>query len=166
MSRAFVKEDARTDAELVPPRAPLPAGVVNRVTPRGQRLLLEERRALQAERDRLQADGASLDILDERLEALAARIASAEVVAARPADGRVGFGATVGVVALERGATAEPRRLTIVGVDEADPTVGRVAFVSPVARALEGARVGDVVRFEVAGTVRCLRVVSVDAGAD
>jgi transcription elongation factor GreB len=166
MSRAFVREDARTDAELVPPRAPLPEGVANRVTRRGHRLLLEERRSLEAERDRLQAEGASLEHLDERLEALAGRIAGAEVVASLPAEGRVVFGVTVGVVSVDRAAPATPRRLTIVGVDEADPAMGRVAFVSPVARALEGARVGDEVRFEVAGTVRRLRVVSVEADPD
>jgi transcription elongation factor GreB len=33
----------------------------------------------------------------------------------------------------------------IVGVDEADPSAGRVSWLSPIAKALMGARAGDVV---------------------
>ena len=36
------------------------------------------------------------------------------------------------------------RRYEIVGVDEADPAHGRIAFVSPIARALLGKAIGDV----------------------
>jgi len=63
VSRAFVKEDARSDAELVPPRPPLPAEVENLVTERGWRLLHEERDALQGERERLDAAGAPVDVV-------------------------------------------------------------------------------------------------------
>jgi len=52
---------------------------------------------------------------------------------------RVGFGATVDLVD-EDGARY---RYRIVGEDEADPEQGLVSWVSPLARALEGARVGD-----------------------
>ena len=48
MSRGFVKEDDQEEAPLIPPRAPLPDGVANYVTPRGMRLLLEERDAIGA----------------------------------------------------------------------------------------------------------------------
>jgi transcription elongation factor GreB len=157
MSRAFVKEDAGTDAELVPPRPPLPEGAENLVTPRGWRLLHEERDALQAERERLDAAGAPAGALEERLEALLARIASARVTPADGRDGIVRFGATVAVDVLGRREPAT-QRLTIVGVDEADPMSGRVAFVSPIGRALLGARVGDEVAIEGAGGERRWRV--------
>jgi transcription elongation factor GreB len=35
----------------------------------------------------------------------------------------------------------------IVGVDEADPAVGAISWISPLARALLKAREGDVVKF-------------------
>jgi transcription elongation GreA/GreB family factor len=70
-----------------------------------------------------------------------ARRASAQVVGEPPNDGRVHFGSTV---TLERG---DGRRQTfrIVGEDEADPATGTIAYVSPLARALTGKQVGDVV---------------------
>jgi transcription elongation GreA/GreB family factor len=37
------------------------------------------------------------------------------------------------------------QKYRIVGEDEADPKAGSISFVSPVARALMGKRVGDVV---------------------
>ncbi len=142
MSRAFVKEDAHADAELVPPRAPLPEGVPNLVTPRGWHMLQEERDALHAERARLDATGEPVDTVQERLEALLARIASAQVTPPAATDGIVHFGATVDIDVLGS-PQAATQRLTIVGVDEADPMAGRVAFVSPIGAALLGARVGD-----------------------
>ena len=163
MSRAFVKEDAQVDLELVPPRAPLPEGMPNWVTHCGWRMLLDEREAWQVERDRRQAEDGVVEALDERLDALSARIATARVVDTDVRDGVVRFGATVAVADPSRLGAGETRRLTVVGVDEADPTTGRVAFVSPVARALLGARVGDEVSYEVAGRPRRLRVVAIEA---
>lgn len=157
MSRAFVKEDARSEAELVPPRAPLPEGIPNLVTPRGWRLLHEERDALNADRTRLDAAGEPVDALEERLEALLARIASAQVTPAGDCDGVVRFGATVDVDVL---GAPQPttQRLSIVGVDEADPMAGRIAFVSPIGGALLGARVGDEVALDGASGRRRWRV--------
>jgi transcription elongation factor GreB len=163
VSRAFVKEDARSDAELVPPRPPLPDGVENLVTPRGWRLLHEERDALQGERARLDAAGAPVDVVEERLEALLARIASARVTPADGRDGVVRFGATVDVDVLG-GQRPARQRLTLVGVDEADPMAGRVAFVSPIGRALLGARIGDEVTIDGAGGARRWRVQAIVDG--
>ena len=50
MSRGFVKEDDQEEAPFIPPRAPLPDGVPNLVTPRGLRHLLEERSRLEEQR--------------------------------------------------------------------------------------------------------------------
>jgi len=52
------------------------------------------------------------------------------------------FGATV-TIARDDGRRQAWR---IVGEDEADPTHGTLSYVSPVARALLGKRIGDVVR--------------------
>jgi transcription elongation GreA/GreB family factor len=54
----------------------------------------------------------------------------------------VGFGATV-TFAL-RGKT---RTITIVGDDEADPANGLLAWSAPLARAMMGAEVGELVDF-------------------
>ena len=69
------------------------------------------------------------------------RRASAQLSEPELAEGKVQFGRTVEV---ERD---DGRRQTfrIVGEDEADPAQGRISYVSPLARALVGAAVGDVV---------------------
>jgi transcription elongation factor GreB len=40
----------------------------------------------------------------------------------------------------------EQRTVTIVGVDEADASAGRISWISPLARALRGASLGDLRR--------------------
>jgi transcription elongation factor GreB len=82
-----------------------------------------------------------LALLQGRLGDLAARIGSAqsvEVPSGAPSEVR--FGTTVTVRAT---ATGELKRFTVVGVDEADAVTGRVAFVSPIARALLGRSAGE-----------------------
>jgi len=80
--------------------------------------------------------------IDRRIRHLTGRLDSAHVVdpAAQKSD-RVLFGATV-TVADEEGAE---RAYQIVGVDETDGAAGRVSWISPIAKALLGARVGDAV---------------------
>ena len=51
------------------------------------------------------------------------------------------FGAEVTV----RAEDGSERSYRLVGVDEAEPAAGSIAFVSPLARALLGKRLGDVV---------------------
>lgn len=150
MSRAFVKEGAPDEPPIIPPRAPLPAGVPNYVTARGLALLREERAGLEAERAGLSAAGDDgpeevdrkrrLEVATGRLKALTERIARSQVVDLRsqPPEA-VRFSATV--TATDGDGTE--RTFQIVGVDEADASEGRVAFTSPVARSLIGKRVGD-----------------------
>ena len=52
---------------------------------------------------------------------------------------RVRFGSRV-TVELEDGSR---REFEIVGEDEADPAVGKIAYVAPVAAAMIGAQLGD-----------------------
>lgn len=79
--------------------------------------------------------------IDRRLRFLMNRLAHAEVVdpAQQPQRDRVFFGATV-TYATERD---EEITVSIVGVDEADMTAGKISIGSPVALALLRARVGD-----------------------
>lgn len=145
MSRAFVNEDAGADRPDLP-EMPVPPGP-NIVTPRG----LAD---LQARLARRQADLAALrarpDRLDKLPEAAAerdirwleARLRAAVVIDPAAHNlSEVAFGLAVTVVDADgREATYE-----ITGVDEADATRNRIAPDSPLARALLGARVGDVV---------------------
>jgi transcription elongation GreA/GreB family factor len=50
----------------------------------------------------------------------------------------------------------------IVGVDEADPSAGLVAFVAPLARALLGRRVGEAVTVRAPKGDGELAIVSID----
>lgn len=79
-------------------------------------------------------------MLDRDLRYYAARVDGAILIdpAEQPAD-HVGFGMTVSV----EDPRGEPQRFTIVGEDEADVSASRISYVSPLARALEGARVGE-----------------------
>ena len=147
MSKAFTSEETASDPILVRPRPPLPEGVPNYVTPRGLQQLRDE--VVRLEQDRAHAEAseddarsARLAAINTRLAELNARIGSAVVLdSSAAASDEVRFGATVSV----RNADGSERRYQIVGVDEAEARAGRVAFVSPLARALLGRRVGDTV---------------------
>jgi transcription elongation GreA/GreB family factor len=71
-----------------------------------------------------------------------ARRASAQLTEPVAAPGQVQFGRTVHI---ER---EDGRRQTfqIVGEDEADPSIGKISYVSPLAQALLGNEAGDVVQ--------------------
>ncbi len=146
MSRAFVKEDG-PDNEPLPdlPISPHP----NYVTPRGLAALRDRLAAVQAELARLKTRADRLDKLPEKaaerdIRYLEARLRSAIPVdpAGQPRD-EVAFGAHV-TVADEDGAEAV---YEIVGEDEADAGANRIAPQAPLARALLGAHVGDVVEW-------------------
>ena len=66
---------------------------------------------------------------------------------------------------MVQGDSSQPRQIDILGVDEADATSGRIAFVAPLARALLGKRPGDVVSFRTPRGEEELEVLSVRYGA-
>jgi len=142
MSRAFVKEDDNGGIEPLPDRPVSPHP--NIVTAEGLALIdrtltdLQERHAaaLQAE------DRAAQAAIARDLRYWNTRRASAQVVKPPDTPGKVAFGTTV---TIERD---DGRKQTwrIVGEDEADPAHGTLSYVSPVAQALMGKQIGDVVR--------------------
>jgi transcription elongation factor GreB len=142
--------------------------VPNYVTARGLALLQEELAALGAERAAAEREpegpsrAQALTALASLRAQLEARIASAEVVP--PPAGApdvVRFGATVTV----EGAGGV-RSWHIVGVDEADAAQGRLAFVSPLARALLGRRAGDAVTLRTPRGEEALEILDVRYGGD
>ncbi|MGI4738510.1 MAG: GreA/GreB family elongation factor [Janthinobacterium lividum] len=153
MSRGFVKEDDAQMPPIVPPRAALPPGTPNYVTPTGLEQLRTELATLEATRAAAEADHTNdtdrthrLSLLNGRLALLTERLASARVVdpATQP-PGEVRFGATVTLRTVQGGRAGFERTFTIVGVDEADITLGKIGFVAPIARAVQGARLGQTV---------------------
>ncbi|UOQ97237.1 GreA/GreB family elongation factor [Hymenobacter sp. 5317J-9] len=148
MSRGFVKEDDAQTPPIIPPRAALPPGTPNYVTPRGLELLRAELAALEAERAQAEANRDNdtdrthqLSLYNGRIALLTERLGSAKVVdpAGQPPK-EVRFGAAVTLRTVSGGKVGFERRFTIVGVDEADIAEGKVAFVAPIARAVLGAK--------------------------
>jgi transcription elongation factor GreB len=97
--------------------------------------------------------------IDRRVRYLTKRLEVAVVVDASAHHGgdQVFFGATVCYVNDDGDETT----VTILGVDEVEPLQQEVSWISPVAKALLGARVGDEVRLQVPGGVQTLEILSV-----
>jgi transcription elongation factor GreB len=183
MSKAFTREnDAPQDVEDDVEAPPLPSGTRNYMTPGGfARLKSELDHLVARERPELVATVAwaasngdrsengdylygkkRLREIDRRIRFLIKRLDQAEVVdpaAPREPDAaeRVFFGATVSI----RNQRGDERRLSIVGIDEADTTQGYVSWISPVARALLRAREGDTVSVATPAGVEQLEVLEV-----
>jgi transcription elongation GreA/GreB family factor len=141
MSRAFVRESEGGEAfEDLPDRTLSPHHLV---TPSGLAQMDAEIERLENRLSDAQAadDKAEVARLSRDLRYLSARRVSAEVVPPPTDTSHVRFGAQV---TFER---EDGRRQTyrIVGEDEADPAQGRLSYVSPLAQALMGKEIGDVV---------------------
>lgn len=160
MSKAFTKEGEGEALEELPPVDEWPAGVKNYLTPEGHAAL---KREIDRVREAPRGDARSRVRLEQRLQALLARLEAAEVIdpAAQPRD-VVRFGARV---TIEDDDGAE-RRYRIVGVDEADPKRGWVSWRSPIARALTGRRVGDTTMLHTPARDEELTVTAIDYEAE
>lgn len=145
MSRGFVKEDDLEHAGTDLPERPI-SPHPNYVTPHGLKQLqlqageLEQERLPLAQRKEDPVAQQRLAMIDRDLRYLQARLESAILVdpAAQPAD-TVLFGATVEV----EDENGDVHTFMIVGEDEADIAANRVSWVSPLAKALIGQKVGD-----------------------
>jgi len=143
MSRAFVKEDGPDNEPL--PDLPISAHP-NYVTPRGLQALRDRLADRQTTLAALKARTERLDRLPEKaaerdIRYLEARLKSAILVPPPDAPSEAAF-ATAVTVADEEGREAT---YEIVGEDEADASLNRIAPQSPLARALIGAAPGDLV---------------------
>ncbi len=178
MNKAFVRDAAPEEDEETEPPA-LPAGAGNYMTPAGHaRMQAELSRLVREERPEvvgIVAWAASngdrsengdylygkkrLREIDRRIRFLTKRLENAVVVDPTRQENTdaVFFGATVSVLD-EDGNTL---RYSIVGLDEADPTRHRISWISPLARALLKARVGDGIRFQAPGGLRELEILDI-----
>lgn len=141
MSRAFVKETDGAEGQELPELRVSPHR--NLVTPAGLGQIEATVERLQAALSEARAaeDLASIASIQRDLRYWSGRQRTAEVVEPPLAAGTVRFGSTV---TLQKRDGREVR-YQMVGEDEADPANGRISYVSPIARLLIGAAVGDVV---------------------
>jgi transcription elongation factor GreB len=178
MSKAFTKETDSDDDDLVLP--PLPVGGKNYITPSGYARMRDELlNLMDVERPKVveavywaasNGDRSEngdyiygkkrLREIDRRIRFLTQRLEIAEITdpSAHYGKDQVFFGSTV---TYEDDEGVE-RRITILGIDEADTLAGQVSWVSPVARALLKSRVGDEVNLPTPDGVRVLSVISVE----
>lgn len=141
MSKAFTKEPETGDVyDDLPDR---PVSPHNLVTPKGLEMIEAELARLHLEHAAAQEanDRALLAKTNRDLRYWTSRRATAQVVEAPKDAKEVHFGSTVTI--LREGGRRQTYR--IVGEDEADPSAGTLSYVSPVAQALIGKQVGDVV---------------------
>jgi len=180
MNKAFVKEaDDADDDDEAPGLPPLPAGTRNYLTPQGWRRLREELMTLlDSERPKMvevvswaakNGDRSEngdylygkkrLREIDRRIRFLTRRLDVAEVADPSVHHGKdqVFFGATV----TYANAAGEERTITIKGIDEADSLHGEVSWISPIARVLLKARVGDEVQLVSPRGVERIEIVEV-----
>ncbi|MFY3382806.1 transcription elongation factor GreB [Paracidovorax sp. MALMAid1276] len=179
MSKAFSKESEGADDDDAPSLPSLPAGAKNYITPAGYARLRDELLDLiDNERPRIvdvvhwaasNGDRSEngdylygkkrLREIDRRIRFLTKRLEIAEVVdpSLHAGSDQIFFGARVTYLD-DQGAE---RTVTIMGIDETDSRDSQVSWVSPVARALLRARVGDEVQLPTPGGLRTLEVVDV-----
>ncbi|SEQ42235.1 Transcription elongation factor, GreA/GreB family [Devosia sp. YR412] len=147
MSVAFTKEDsAETAAETMLPDRPI-SDAPNLVTAKGLAALERQLAAARAEYDAAMA----VDDINERrrqaanpfrdLRYFTERLRTAQLMPKPEGNDVVAFGSTV-TFNRDDGRVQTYR---LVGEDEADPKAGSISYVSPIARALIGKSVGDVV---------------------
>jgi transcription elongation factor GreB len=179
MNKAFVKESDGDDEDELQPALKLPAGTRNYITPAGHARLKDELEHL-VKRERphvveIVAWAASngdrsengdyiygkrrLREIDRRIRFLTKRLDIAEVVdpLRQGENDQIFFGARVTVA----DADGAENTYTIVGVDEADVSKGRISWISPLARALIKAREGDSIRFQSPVGIREIDILEV-----
>lgn len=165
VNRAFVKDpDDAGGPEALPERPQSPH--TNYVTPAGMRQLQALLDGLRVRRDRLVGEGKlaspeELALVQRDLRYYEERLRRAVPVA--PGGGspdRVHFGAIVDI----RGESGAIDTVTIVGEDEADAALGRISWVSPLAKALLHAELGELVRWRRPAGPQELEIVGIREG--
>jgi transcription elongation factor GreB len=179
MNKAFTKEsDHEDDDELQLPA--LPSGGKNYITPQGYAALraefddlMDNERPKIVEAVHWAASNGDrsengdyiygkkrLREIDRRIRFLTKRLEIAEIADPSVHHGidQIFFGATVTYV----DDTNLERTVRIIGIDEADSSKGEVSWISPIARTLLKARVGDELKLVTPERVATIEVLAVD----
>lgn len=177
MSKAFTKE-TETEEDFDEPD-PLPTGAKNYMTPWGCKVLQDELHTLlHVERPKIveivswaagNGDRSEngdyiynkkrLREIDRRVRYLMKRLDDVEIVDPRDQQGieQVFFGATVTYIREDETEIT----VTLVGVDEADFSKGKINWLSPVARSLLKSTVGDSIEIRLPSGVETIEVLSI-----
>lgn len=174
MNKAFVKEGTEESLSLLPE---MPVDVRNYITPQGYRSLQDE---LQRLHDASRSESRQADVADEddatsqqpaedleqnvrereqRIQYLNTRLETAEIVdpSVHHGNDQIFFGASVEYQNL----ADERHTVTIVGLDELDPSNGKISWLSPMAKALLKANEGDTVVLDSPAGNEKLRILNV-----
>ena len=174
MSKAFVKESSDDEDDDGAGLPPIPPGAKNYIRPQGyQRIREELLQLIDVDRPevvkivhwaasngdrsengdyiygkkRLREIDRRIRFLNKRLECAVLVDNAARISGEQDAD-QVFFGATVTYCPTSGPDHGKEESVTIVGVDEVDLEKGNVSWVSPIAKALIKARIGDCVRIQ------------------
>lgn len=178
MTKAFKKESDEEPDEPDQPES-LPSHSKNYMTPKGFSILQDElRHLMRDERPKIvetvswaakNGDRSEngdyiygkkrLREIDRRVRYLTKRLLSATVVDPKQQQSltQVFFGATVTYTQKD----GIKKTVTLVGVDEADLTKGKISWISPMAKALIKSSPGDTIEFRTPSGVETLKVLSV-----
>ena len=165
MSRGFLKEGDQEDIPLVTPRVPLPAGASNYVTPNGfddlkleQKSLIEERKILMEQSP--EQNHVQINYLSAKLHLLDERINSAKIVdLARQPQNEIHFGS---IVTLFKEVEDCECHYQIVGVDEANISLNKISFLSPIAMILLNKKKGDIVTLKTPKGNRVMQITNIE----
>ncbi|MBV9994986.1 MAG: transcription elongation factor GreA [Caulobacteraceae bacterium] len=98
--------------------------------------------------------------IEGRIAEIEDRMARAQIIDVSKLSGdQVKFGATVSVVDED---TEEKARYQIVGEHEADVRSGKISVASPIARAMIGKEIGDVVEVNTPGGVKAYEILNIE----
>ena len=98
--------------------------------------------------------------IEGRIAEIEDKIARAQIIDVSKLSGaQVKFGATVSVVDED---TEESARYQIVGEHEADVRSGKISIASPIARAMIGKEMGDVVEVNTPGGVKAYEILKIE----
>ena len=176
MSKAFTRESGGEDDDDDAGLPPIPSGGKNYITPQGYaRIRSELLQLIDEERPKVveivhwaasNGDRSEngdyiygkkrLREIDRRIRFLTKRMELASITdpCVHHGSDQVFFGATVTYEDMQGFA----KTITILGIDEADSLQSQVSWVSPVARALLKARVGDVVNLQTPAGMQAIEV--------
>ncbi len=167
MSKAFTREsDDAPEAPIIRPATALPPGIKNLLTAAGALRLRQELERLTVEDAAIRAEAPGANETHKRQSQAPAQRAlqiqqalQTAVITGPPAvvDDVVRFGATVRV----RERSGEMTTYRLVGVDETDLDQNWVSWLSPIAKALLQARVGQSVRLKLPGGEEQLEILGV-----
>ncbi len=178
MSKAFTN-DTDDGSDKDPEVEAVSINVKNYMTPRGFTAMQEElRQLMRVERPKVvevvswaagNGDRSEngdyiygkkrLREIDRRIHYLTKKLETAEVVDPKQQKNRaqVFFGATVTYIRVDE----SEHTVTLVGVDEAELSKGKISWISPIAKALLKARVGDAVEVKTPAGIDTIEILSI-----